>query len=431
MGNDKASIVLVASLLFSCLPVLARPNVAKQIDAEVAPFVRARHFSGVILAIDKRKIVYERAFGLASAELNVPNRVDTRFGIASITKLMTGVITNQLLVEHRLRPDDTVSKYIPGFPNGDKITIPILRGHRSGLPHRVTTAGEEAIAYSSAELVEKISNTKALFEPGERRLYSSAGYSVLARLLEIASGESYAQLLKHYVFDPVGMDQSLQFDSEAIMERRADEYILSPHGITVAPRKDYSFLTGAGSVFSTARDVYKFGRAIADGKFGETTRSAYLSNNEVSGSGFTNGHYAIFKWNETEGWGYVILSNLASGANDAIASGVESILKGGPPQPPVIPQPALARTPPRNLADFNGTFEGTRGEELTIAAKDDRLVSAEFVFYPTTPDCFFDYKFYGNVCFVRDDAGAVNRMEWSTPKYKLEFVKRDSSSSRE
>ena len=97
----------------------------------------------------------------------------------------------------------------------------------------------------------------------------------------------------------------------------------------------------------------------------------------------------------------------------------------------MIPQPALARTPPRNLADFNGTFEGTRGEELTIAAKDDRLVSAEFVFYPTTPDCFFDYKFYGNVCFVRDDAGAVNRMEWSTPKYKLEFVKRDSSSSRE
>jgi len=342
---------------------------------------------------------------------------------------MTGVITNRLLEEKKLRADDTVSTWLPDFPNGEKITIATLRSHRSGIPHRVTTAGEEAIPYTSAELVEKISRARPLFEPGARRLYSSAGYSLLARTLELASGESYAQLLKRCVFDPAGMDQSMEFDSEAVMERRADEYILAPRSIIIAPRKDYSFLMGAGSVFGTARDVYKFGRAIAEGKLGEQTRSSYLVNNEVTGSGFTNGHYAIFKWNQEEGWGYVILANLASGANGAIATAVESILKGVAVPPPLVPHPAIALTAPRNLDDFNGTYQGSMGEELTVVARQDRLVSAEFVFYPTTPDCFFDYKFYGDVCFVRDAAGKVKQMTWSMPKYKIEYARVEPSST--
>ena len=66
--------------------------------------------------------------------------------------------------------------------NGDKITIDLLYGHRSGIPHRVMPPEQETVPYTSAEMVEKIKVAKLAFEPGSERLYSSAGYTVLARL---------------------------------------------------------------------------------------------------------------------------------------------------------------------------------------------------------------------------------------------------------
>ena len=138
---------------------------------------------------------------------------------------MTVVILNRLIEEKKIAPEDKLSKYIPDFPNGEKITIQILRSHRSGIPHRVMPPEQETVPYTSAEFVEKVKQSKLAFEPGAQRLYSSGGYAVLARALEIASGRSYAQLLQQYVFDPAGMKDSLDFDSYAIMDRRAQDYL--------------------------------------------------------------------------------------------------------------------------------------------------------------------------------------------------------------
>ena len=83
---------------------------------------------------------------------------------------------------------DKLNKYIPDFPSGDKITIEMLARHRSGIPHRVMSTEAESLSYTSAEFVEKVKAAKPAFEPGTGRLYSSGGFAVLARALEIASG---------------------------------------------------------------------------------------------------------------------------------------------------------------------------------------------------------------------------------------------------
>jgi hypothetical protein len=69
------------------------------------------------------------------------------------------------------------------------------------------------------------------------------------------------------------MKDSLDFKGEMIMERRAQDYLLDSNGYVNAQLKDYSFLVGAGSVFSTASDVYKFGEAVLDGKYGENSKA--------------------------------------------------------------------------------------------------------------------------------------------------------------
>src|ERR1041385_3851643 len=275
--------------------IVAQADKTRQLDSFITPFANANEFAGVVVAAENGKIIYERAFGLANADFKIPNQLNTRIGIASITKYMTLVILTRLVEAKQVALSDKLSKYIPDFPNGDKITIEMLARHRSGIPHRVMPPEAESVAYTSAEFVEKVKQAKLLFEPGTSNLYSSAGYSTLARAMEIASGKSYGQLLQEYVFAPAGMTESVNFEGDAVIDRRAQDYFLSPEGLVNVPLKNYSFLNGAGSVFGTARDLYRFGEAVVDGKYGAGVKASLVGQTTLSGSGSTNGHRAYYE----------------------------------------------------------------------------------------------------------------------------------------
>jgi CubicO group peptidase (beta-lactamase class C family) len=335
---------------------------------------------------------------------------------------MTGVILTRLIEEKKIAAEDKLGKYIPDFPNGDKITIQMLRSHRSGIPHRVMRPEEESVAYTSAEFVEKVKQAKLAFEPGAQRMYSSGGYAVLARVLEIASGKPYAQLLQEYVFEPAGMRDSMDFNSEFVMERRAQDYMLDARGVLNAPLKDYSFLVGAGSVYSTAADVYKFGEAVLDGKYGEAAKTNAVTGNAIVASGSTNGHRAFLNINRDKKWGYVLVSNLGSGAFDIIQQNVEAILDGKQVAPTVV-NPKIIPNPNKNLAEFTGRYVRQGGGEIEIVVKNNLLQSGDIKLYPTGADRFFEYRFFGDVTFVRDGAGKIKEIKWASPGLESVWVR--------
>ncbi|MEX2117531.1 MAG: serine hydrolase domain-containing protein [Bacteroidota bacterium] len=419
------NLLLILAFMLSavrCLGQDSRGSVQSKIDAYVNPFVEAGQFSGILLAAQNGKIVYEKAFGPANAEFSIPNRVNTRIGIASITKPMTSVILIRLLEEKRLTLHDKVNKYIPDFPNGNRITVEMLSDHRSGIPHRVMSPEWEAVAHTSADMVEKIKLAKLEFEPGTQELYSSAGYSLLARILEIASGKPYAQLLQEYVFTPCGMTESLDFNSEAIMVRRAQEYLLDATGIIQAPLKDYSFLVGAGSVYSTARDVYKFGESVVNGALGESVRANFVRNGIMRSNGSTNGHRATLKINAEKRYGYVLISNLASGAIDLIIKNMEAILEGNAAESPAVAHPTITPVSEMILADYVGQYQRTEGGSgFAVTIKNNLISAGDIKLYPIGPDCFFEYKYFGEVCFLRDATGTVRSMNWIGTGFKLEW----------
>lgn len=422
-------LLALAACLCALGPALSPPVAAAQtpkaqeIDNYIKPFADANQFSGVVLAAQDGRVIYEKAFGFANADFKIPNRPDTRFGIASITKPMTGVILNRLIEEKKIAAEDRLSKFIPDFPNGDKITIQLLRSHRSGIPHRVMRPEEESLPFTSAEFVERVKAARLAFEPGAQRLYSSAGYAVLARALEIASGKTYSQLLQEYVFAPAGMTDSLDFDGERIMERRSQDYLLEANGVVNAALKDYSFLVGAGSVYSTARDVYRFGEAVLDGKYGAASVASFVRDNEISANGSTNGHRAFFKINRAKKWGFVFVSNLNSGANDMIQAALEAILDGKPVAPPVAPAPKIIPNPNKSMSDFLGQYVREGGGSFEVNVKNGVLRAGEVKLYPTGVDRFFEYRFYGDVQFVRDAAGRVKEIKWASPGVTSTWVR--------
>ena len=426
MKKPQSSFEFVLFLLVLALfspTAFGQTSKAKEIDAYVKSFADANQFWGVVLVAEDGRIVYEKAFGLANADFKIPNQTNTRFGIASITKPMTGVILSRLIEEKKIAPEDALSKYIPDFPGGDKITIEMLRTHRSGIPHRVMRPEEESLPYTSAEFVEKVKQAKLAFEPGAQRLYSSGGYAVLARVLEIASGKPYAQLLQEYVFAPAEMRDSLDFNSEAVMERRSQDYMLDAKGIRNAALKDYSFLVGAGSVYSTAGDVYKFGEAVLNGKYGEGVK-ATAANNEFVASGSTNGHRAHIKISRPKKYGYVLVSNLGSGAFDIVQGAIEALLDGKTLAPPVVPNPKIIPNPNKNLTEFAGRYRRQDGGgEIEIIVKNNMVQSGDIKLYPTGVDRFFDYRFFGDVTFVRDGAGKIKEIKWASPGFESVWVR--------
>jgi len=417
-------IVLLSLILITSLPAIAfvKATKAEQIDDFIKPFADSGQFGGVVLASENGRIIYEKAFGLANADFKIPNQLNTRIGIASITKPMTVVILINLVQSGKISMADKLSKYIPDFPSGDKITIEMLARHRSGIKHRVMPSEMESVAFTSAEFVEKVKQSTLAFEPGTQQLYSSGGFAVLTRCLEIASGKSYSQLLQEIVYTPAGMTDTVNFEGDAVIERRAQDYYFSPNGLVNVPLKNYSFLVGAGSVYSTAKDVYRFAETLLDGKYGEGPKLSFIKETIISASGSTNGHRAYFEIENNKKYGFVILSNLG-GTFDIVNQGVREILQGKEITAKNISIPKIIPNPNKDLKEFLGKYKGNDGRESEVILRNDSLYVIDIKLYPTKTDCFFEYRFYGDVCFNREETGKIKDIKWKGPGFEFIWVK--------
>jgi CubicO group peptidase (beta-lactamase class C family) len=424
--NKYATMHRRISFLFMFLipfSVSAQIKQAAEIDAYVKPLVNANQLSGVILASYKGKVIYEKAFGLAQAELGVPNRTDTVFGVASVTKPMTMTIALRLIEEGKLSRQDKLNKWFPDFPGGDEITIEMLMLHRSGIPHRGTTEVEESLRYTAADMVEKAKKVKLEFKPGEQESYSSLGYSVLARVLELASGKSYAQLLQEYVFNPAGMKNSTDFNGEMLLPHRAQEYDLQPQGPVHPPLKDYSFLVGAGSVFSTAHDVFRFAESVVNGTYGEAVKTQLCDKDGFGDNGVTNGFRCYVNIDTNKNFGFVIISNLQSGANDLLVRDLPNILQDKPVSPPNAPNNNFSELSAEQLKEYVGVYDfGDFTNEVVLTG--DRLISGDYQIFSIGKDRFFRLADYATLTFTRNAQGSIKGLEWQGVKHKWDATRK-------
>ena len=161
-----------------------------RIDALAAGEADAGLLSGVILVARGDRIVFQRAYGFASWELRVPNTPATRFGIGSITKVMTETSSTCSCggpPGPRTRPS-TATSGVPDRSEGRGGNGRHLLDHRAGVPHRVTTAMEETLPLHPVRHRRARAGRGLLFEPGTKELYSSAGFTCLARVIEVIEG---------------------------------------------------------------------------------------------------------------------------------------------------------------------------------------------------------------------------------------------------
>src|SRR6266481_7506509 len=145
-----------------------------------------------------------------------PPRADTHFRIASNTKTMTAAVIMQLAQESKLGLNDPVSKYVPGVPNGNNITIAQLLEMRSGLYNytndpiiSATIDTDPAKVWTPAELLAIAFAHPPNFPPGAKYEYNNTNYALLGLVVEKVDGKPLAQAMQDRLFGPLGLQHTL------------------------------------------------------------------------------------------------------------------------------------------------------------------------------------------------------------------------------
>ncbi|HYK41454.1 MAG TPA: serine hydrolase domain-containing protein [Thermoanaerobaculia bacterium] len=371
-------------------------SLSDRIAALIEPQARADLFSGAVLVQRGDRVVFQQAYGFASREPRIRNAVQTRFGIGSITKPMTDAVVAGLVARHRIDPQAPVENYIPGFPRGPaggKPTIDQLLKHTAGVPHRVTTEEEETKPFRPADIVGRVKARGLLFEPGSRELYSSAGYTSLARVVEIVTGRPFGDVLIDDVFRPARMTSAVSEARPRGMRRLALPCVLRA-GKTgpvaeAAPYKDLRFLAGAGSAYAAPSDLVGFVRKVREGGFGEELRNWATAGEKDKWRGWygrINGYEASLDLLPGQDLVLVMESNLQSAANWQLRRRIQDLLLGRSVVPvPLPPARAAGFEPP---ADVVGLY-GERSDPVEVALRDGELQRDENQIYPIAGEKYY------------------------------------------
>lgn len=170
----------------------------------------------VTLVARDGKVLHLEAAGFRDLESRKPMRTDTIFDIRSVTKPVTAIAVMILLEEGKLALNDPVAKYLPEFKTSQtsSITIHHLLTHTSGLPSSRPTEIEQITIKRDRTLADVVAlhgKQEPEFAPGTQFRYTSGGFAILGRIIEVVSRKSYEQFVKERVFDPLGMRDSFFF----------------------------------------------------------------------------------------------------------------------------------------------------------------------------------------------------------------------------
>lgn len=245
-------------------------GIAQDFKNEVDAYLKSEYPAngpGVSFLVSKDgKPIYQKAFGMANLELNVPMTPHNVFEIGSITKQFTAASILMLAEQGKLNIEDDITKYIPDYPTqGKKITIRHLLNHTSGIksytgmPNFRTRAKTDM---SPKELIDVFKNEPKDFSPGDQYKYNNSGYILLGYIIEIISDNTYANFIQNNIFKPLGMHTTSYGSKKDIVLNRASGYSEIENGYENA---DYLSLTipyAAGSIMSTTGDLLKWQNAL-------------------------------------------------------------------------------------------------------------------------------------------------------------------------
>lgn len=243
------------------------PEVRAQIDlfsAWLEGQIEIRGLPGIVVGVvSGDDLVWAEGFGHADVDADRPMLTDTRFRMASHSKLFTATAIMQLREQGKIRLDDPVTDYLPWFtfqhaaPDDPPVTIEHLLTHSSGLPREASSHWTDFDFPTADEVRELMPDREAPFSPEVRWKYSNLAYTIAGMVIEEVSGMSWADYLQQNIFDPLGMTSSSVDEEDPNMATGYGRRM--PDGTRqVFPFVDARGMAAATGLTSTVGDMARF-----------------------------------------------------------------------------------------------------------------------------------------------------------------------------
>jgi CubicO group peptidase (beta-lactamase class C family) len=265
-GRDEASALLAKAGADTSRPI---PPPAETLDRVMRANTQPNAPGLALLVARDGRIVFEKGYGLANIRDKRPVTPETIFRIGSVTKQFTATAILLCEEDGKLRTEDTLDKFFPGFPRGDKITLHHLLTHTSGirsfteLPDFMLHVTESR---TPEQMIARFRDAAPAFEPGTDWSYCNSGYFLLGEIAGQAAGRPYAELLRDRVFTPAGMTRTGVHRPGLNLPDEAQGYSRAGAGWEPAVDWHMSQAGGAGEIYSTVGDLFRWNEAIFTGK---------------------------------------------------------------------------------------------------------------------------------------------------------------------
>lgn len=265
----------LAGALVACTPApAAAPDLATLLDS----WQRSTETTGVVLAVAPPGTrPWVGAAGVRDRATRVPLAPGALFQVASITKMFVATVALQLADEGRLRLDDPLSRYVPAFPNAERITVRHLLNHSSGVPDVSQARGIDKLLigdrdrrWTTGEVLALVVDREPVFPPGTGYAYSNTNYVLLGQVIETVAGSSWQAEVHRRIIDRLRLTRTYIGGFDRVPPTVAGYHDLDNDGDT-----ENAYATGwpalntfegaAGAVVSTAPDLVRFARALFDG----------------------------------------------------------------------------------------------------------------------------------------------------------------------
>jgi CubicO group peptidase (beta-lactamase class C family) len=389
-------IALTCSLAASAVPPnpASTPASAQRMDQVAKFYVDTGQFMGAVLVARGDQVLFSKAYGSADIEWDLPNTVDTKFRIGSVTKQFTAAAILLLEQRGKLKLEDPIKKHYAEAPAAwDAITLHHLLTHTSGIPNFTSFpdyTNFEPLPTTPADVIKRFRDKPLEFTPGAEMRYSNSGYVLLGVVIEKAGGMGYAQFLAENLFTPLGMKDSGYESNSALLPKRAAGYTPGPNGIGNASYVHMSVPFSAGALYSTVGDLHRWTRSLFthqvisaeslqkmltpaknDYALGIFVGSNLVGRLAQHGGGINGFNSQLSYYPESEVT-IVALSNLNGGGAAAIADQLGKVVHG---HAIVLPsERQTVKVPRATLEKYVGTYQLQPGFDLWFRVEGEDLV---------------------------------------------------------
>lgn len=253
--------IFVIAYILLANSLLAQDSTKIKLEELLNAYAKLNRLNGSVLVAKQGVVILQKGYGIKNSVEGSLNDADTKFQIASVTKQFTAAVILKLVELNKMSLNDKLSKYYPGFINGDSISIENLLTHTSGM--RNFTEEDSSIQKTNeALMVAYLKTLKPDFAPGSSWHYSNSGYVMLGFIIQKVCGTSYWQAVHQYIFDKLQMRHS-SFDFANAPGNKATGYDELDDSVQKrASITDSTAPFAAGAIYSTVKDMYQWHRGL-------------------------------------------------------------------------------------------------------------------------------------------------------------------------